>query len=107
MASLLRQGYEGQAERRGYMGLGNRQERPGQRRLKNIRFCETNRIGLGVVFDVTTNLGVSCDDATKKVNPVRLAGKCSHRGVATETSTISDGHDGAPKRIRGKRGPPN
>jgi len=33
------------AARRGYKKTENGRKRPGERRLKNMRFCETNRIG--------------------------------------------------------------
>ena len=46
----------------------------GRRVVKNMRFCETNRIGHDAIFDVTRYAYASYDCKAKKVNPVRLAG---------------------------------
>src|ERR1019366_6259671 len=58
-------------------------------------FCETNRIGLGVVFDVTIVPQAGCADNTEKTNPVRLEQTNPFWGAVLPPLTISNGHDGA------------
>jgi hypothetical protein len=51
------------------VGLGYQRERG----RKNMRFCETNRIGFEAFFYGTIDAKGSCDRGAKKMNPVRLA----------------------------------
>jgi len=47
-----------------------------------MRFCETNRICRGAIFDVTPYAEGSCGRAAQKVNPVRLERNGAKGGVA-------------------------
>ena len=70
----LRFGDSTATERRGYKETGTGRKRPGRRRLKNMRFCETNRIGFGAILRPTTTEQASCDGTAEKMNPVRFPG---------------------------------
>jgi hypothetical protein len=94
---------------------------------KNMRFCETNRIVKLANRAVTYRYAIGCANGLENMNPVRLAkpnqfwrdyGKTNgdRRTTGGDGDVLSPsseggsfrwgGHDGAPKRIRGKRGSP-
>jgi hypothetical protein len=39
---------------------------------RNMRFCETNRIGNRVIFNISIRRIMGCDDSVEFFNPVRL-----------------------------------
>jgi hypothetical protein len=58
---------------------------------KNMRFCETNRIGFGSIFYGTIDAEGSYNVTAKKMNPVRLAGQTTLRKVGGVSGAIEGG----------------